>query len=193
MEGQDQITNYLVGPRVKLVKFTDRHITAPYIGWLNNHKVNRYLCTGRLPVANSDVNVPAGDKNLLYAMLSKLRLDSGDKIWASDNYDNYIGTISLHDIDWIARRGEVGYMIGEQSHWGIGIATEIIGLVANHGFNRLNLNKITAGVVDGNTGSIKALEKNGFKQYGTNPQDYYLEGKYLDVHRFYKLREWLNA
>lgn len=187
------ITDYLVGPRIKLVKFTDRYITTPYLGWLNNHKVNRYLCTGRLAVANGDVNVPAGDKNLLYAILSKLREDSGNKLWESDAYDNYIGTISLHDIDWIARRGEVGYMIGEQSHWGIGIATEAIGLVADHGFNRLNLNKITAGVVDGNVGSIKALEKNGFKQYGTNPQDYYLEGKYLDVHRFYKLQAWHNA
>jgi hypothetical protein len=60
----------------------------------------------------------------------------------------------------------------------------------DYAFNRLNLNKVTAGVVKGNEGSAKVLIKNGYKQYCTNPQDYYLEGKYFDTERFYKLQEW---
>ncbi len=144
------MTNYLVGDRIKLVKFTDRYITNSYIGWLNNHNVTRYMNTGRAPVANGDMLVPSGDKTFLFAMLSKLVPDSNTGMVATNSFTNYIGTISLHDIDWIARRAELGYMIGEQSHWGIGIATEAVGLITNWGFNRINLNKITAGVVRGN-------------------------------------------
>lgn len=185
--------NYLVGPRIKLVKFTERYITAPYLGWLNDHRVNRYLCTGRFPVAKDDVFAPDNNKDLLFAILSKLVPDSGGILQESDQYQNYIGTISLHGIDWIARKGEVGYMIGDQQHWGIGIATEAVGLITDYGFNRLNLHKLTAGVVHGNTGSSKVLEKNGYKQYCIEPDDYYLEGQYLATHRFCKLQDWHNG
>jgi RimJ/RimL family protein N-acetyltransferase len=81
-------------------------------------------------------------------------------------------------------------MIGNKQYWGKGIATEIVGLVSNYGFNRLNLNKLYAGVVDGNVGSSKALLNNGYKQYATVPQEYYLEGKILDVSMYYKLQSW---
>lgn len=174
------MSDYLVGENIKLVKFTEKHITVGYLGWLNNHKVNRYLCTGRLPVTADDVFAPKNDKDLLFAILAK----TDDSL----NVD-YIGTASLHKINWIDRKGEIGYMIGDQDYWGKGVASEIIGLLINYGFNRLNLNKITAGVVDGNIGSAKALEKNGFNRYCVEPQDYYLEGKYWDTHRFYKIRD----
>ena len=45
-------------------------------------------------------------------------------------------------------------------------------------------------IVDGNGGSGKVLERNGFKEYGRIPSDHYLEGKYHDSVRFYKLQEW---
>lgn len=172
--------SFLVGKSIRLVKFTDRHITPEYLGWLNNHEVNRYLCTGRLPVTKDSVFAPKNDKDLLFAIMAEPPPEYTQIL-------NYIGTASLHKIDWIDRKGEIGYMIGNQDYWGQGVATELIGLLTSYGFNRLNLNKITAGVVDGNVGSAKALEKNGFKKYCTDPQDYFLEGQYLDTHRFYKL------
>jgi RimJ/RimL family protein N-acetyltransferase len=171
------MTKYLKSDRISLYKFTDRHITSEYLGWLNDHEVSKYLCTGRLPVTKDDVFSPTGEKNLLFAV-----------VYTENNASKYIGTISLHSIDWIARKGEVGYMIGDRNYWGKGVATEIIGLISNYAFDRLGLNKVTAGVVEGNIGSVKALEKNGFTQYGTNPQDYYLCGEFLGTHLFYKLR-----
>ena len=188
--GEVMQTNYLVGPRVKLLKFTDRHITHPYINWLNDSKVNRFLHTGRLPISKDELYAPEGDSDLLFAMMSNLIKDDSGRLIKSNEYQNYIGTVSLHDIDWISRNGKVGYMIGDSNHWNIGIATEVVGLVTDYAFNRLNLNKIVAGVVDGNTGSEKVLLKNGYKKYCTEPQEYYLEGKYLDTDRFYKLQEW---
>ena len=81
-------------------------------------------------------------------------------------------------------------MIGNKSYWGNGIATEAVGLVTNWALNRINLHKVESEALEGHVGSIRVLEKNGFKQYGIVPQNYFLEGKYLATHKFYKLQEW---
>lgn len=181
---------YLISKNIKLVKFSEQYITNQYLGWLNDCEVNRYLNTGRFPVNIKDMVVPAGEKNLMFAILSNVGINSGDQLWQDTEFKYYIGTCSLHDIDWISRKGEIGYMIGEKQYWGAGLATEIVGLLTDYGFNRINLNKITAGVVDGNIGSVRALEKNGFKKFTVLEQEYFLDGKYLDTHRFHNFQEW---
>ena len=184
--------SYLKGEKIHLVKFTDKFITPKYVCWLNDHDINRYLCTGRFPVAHKDMFAPNDDRNLMFAIMSNIAINNDGSLFKDKDYVHYIGTLSLHDISWIDRKGEIGYMIGSKEHWGMGIATEAIGLVTDYAFNRLNLNKVSAGVVDGNIGSSKALEKNGFKKYGIVPQDYFLEGKFLDGIRFYKLQGWMQ-
>lgn len=178
---------YLIGEKIKLVKFTDRFITAKYIEWLNNHDVNRYLFTGRIPITKEEIRNRNDNNNIMFAIMSNLS-SAGDRLTKNDLYSEFIGTISLHCIDWIIRKGEIGYMIGEQTHWGAGIATEAVGLVSDYALNRLNLHKVEAGVVDGNVGSVRVLEKSGFEKYATIPDDYWIEGKYYDAHRFYKLQ-----
>jgi RimJ/RimL family protein N-acetyltransferase len=37
---------------------------------------------------------------------------------------------------------------------------------------------------------MRVLEKCGFKEYGVIPEDYYVDGKYYNTHRFYKLQRW---
>src|SRR5574339_114907 len=107
---------FLVGPKVKLVKFSEQHITNQYLGWLNDSEINRYLNTGRFPVNRQDIFVPSGEKNFLFAMMSSIGSSSADNLWQDNDYNHYIGTCSLHDVDWIARRGEIGYMLGEKTH-----------------------------------------------------------------------------
>lgn len=178
---------FLVGERIKLVKFGSEHITDEYLCWLNTSEVNRYLCVGRLPICRDEIKIPSDDKNLRFAIVAHNLLKDGT---VGLGGPRYIGTLSLHNIDWICRKGEVGYMIGNQKYWGSGIATEAIGLITDYGFRRLNLNKMYAGVVDGNGGSSGALVKNGYIKYATIPQEYFLEDKYLDVSMYYKLQAW---
>jgi len=179
--------SYLRGERIRLYKFTDRYITPQYIEWLNDHSINKYLCVGRTPIAMEDVTAPRGQNEMRFAILSNIGADPGDNIFEDHDFVHYIGTASFSSIDWISRRAEIGYLIGEKTHWGLGIATETIKLLSEYGFGRLGMHKIEAGVVDGNTGSSRALEKNGFTKYGSAPEDHYLDGKFLDTHRFYKI------
>lgn len=186
------VKNYLTGSKVKLVKFSDRHITPQYHSWLNDQEVNRYLHVGRIPVGYSELVVPAAADNTVirFAIMSNVGIDSADKLWQDKDYKYYVGTTTIHHIDWISKKAEVGYMIGEKAYWGAGLATEIVGLLVDYCFNKLNLNKVTAGVIEGNEGSMKVLEKNGFKQYAIEEQDFYLENKYLNSHRFHIFQEW---
>jgi ribosomal-protein-alanine N-acetyltransferase len=163
---------------IRLVRFNDRHITPEYAGWLNDPEINRFLCVGRVPVDINQIENLNNNNTMFFAIL--LLDGNGDYI--------YIGTTSLNNIDWINRKGEIGYIIGDKRFWGKGLATEVVGLISNYALQRLNLHKVEAGVVEGNIGSIKALQKNGFKEYGVIPEDYYLEGKYLDTHRFVKFQ-----
>ena len=181
--------SYLVGNRIRLAKFTDRHITAKYLDWLNDHDINRYMFTGRMPVSKDEVKDRNDFCNIVFSIISNLVYDEEkDQLIQTDMFSEFVGTISLDGIDWINKKAELAYMIGEQSHWGVGLATEAVSLVSEYAFNRLNLHKLEAGVIDGNDGSIRVLEKNGFKKYATVPEDYWLEGKFLNVERFYKLQ-----
>ena len=183
--------DYLVGEKIQLTKFTERFRTAKYVSWLNDQSVNRYLCTGRIPITAEELGNRNDYCNIMFAMMSSLEYDEEAGHFVQlEEFPHYIGTISLNAIDWISRNGEIGYMIGDKRYWGAGIASEAVQLVSDYALHRLNLNKVEAGVVAGNIGSVKVLEKNGFKQYGTIPEHYWLEGKYHDVHRFYKLQAW---
>jgi len=171
---------FLKSDRIRIDKFTDRSITPEYILWLNDPEINMYMNTGRFPVSEKDVYAPKDQKNLLF-MIRYLS--------EKDSLDPYIGTASLHSIDWISRKAEIGYMIGDKGYWGKGIATEVVKILCDYAFFRLNLNKVTAGVVAENIGSMRALEKNDFKLYATNPKDYFVNGKFLDSKRYFKLQE----
>jgi len=180
---------FLTGNRIKLVKFTNRFVVAKYIDWLNDQEVNKYLFAGRMPISKDEVGNRNDSHNIMFAIMSNVHYDNG-KLYEDDNFSEFIGTISINTVDWINRKGEIGYMIGERTHWGLGIATEAVNLVSDYALHRLNLHKVEAGVVAGNIGSIRVLEKNGFKECGVIPQDYWADGKYNDTHRFYKLQEW---
>lgn len=185
---------YLVGSKIRLVKFTERHITARYLEWLNDHEVNRYLFVGREPLVREQINLAHNsNKHMFFAIMCNLMYDdSNDSFVQYPDYSQYVGTASIGEIDWISRRGEIGYMIGEKNYWGAGIATDVISLLSDYCLNRINMNKVEAGVIEGNIGSMKALEKNEFREYGIIPQEYYLEGRYLNCHKYYKLQDWVK-
>lgn len=169
---------FLQGKNIRLVRFNSRHMTTKYAGWLNDPEVNQFLCVGRIPVDIEKIENLNDDHTVFFAIL----LQDGDGGYI------HIGTTSLNSIDWINRKGEIGYMIGDKRFWGKGLATEVVQLVSDYALKRLNLHKVEAGVVEGNIGSIKVLEKNGFKEYGIIPDDYFYEDTYYNTHRFYKLQ-----
>ena len=182
----------LVGEKVKLAKFTDRYITPAFVEWFNDYDVNKYLMTGRTPVSAEDLGFKNDYCNITMSIMSSVSYDVIDRSIITESpaiFSNFVGLTFLNGIDWINRKAELGYVIGNKRLWGQGIASETVKLMTDYAFGRLNLHKLEAGVVDGNCASIHILEKCGFEKYTVVPEDFWLEGKYHDVHRFYKLNK----
>ncbi len=89
--------------------------------------------------------------------------------------------------------GELGYFFA-QDHWGKGYATEIARAVIARAFAVMDWDQITAGVFDGNPGSIRVLDKLGFKETGRGKLFSKAQGKELHGPDFVLTRSgWLAA
>ena len=92
-----------------------------------------------------------------------------------------IGSLAFNDIDWRSRISEFGIMIGDKTYWNRGYGTEAVRLLAKHGFNTLNLNRIFLHVFENNPRAIRAYEKAGFVHEGRERQAEFKQGEYMDV------------
>ena len=168
---------YLVGNKVKLSRFSSRNITPEYMAWINSTDINRYVDMGRIPIIKDEVIVPDINETIMFAMM------------AGEQFSYFVGTATIHNIDWISRKAEIGYMVGKKEYWGQGIATDTVSLLVNYAFNRLGLSKLNACALKANVASIKVLEKNGFVCFGADPMDYYIDGDWIDNMMYVKLRK----
>jgi len=76
---------------------------------------------------------------------------------------------------------EIGYWLGEP-FWGRGIMTEAIMKVVTHIFDNFNIKKIFALPFATSAGSMRALEKAGFKKEATISKGVIKNGKILDYY-----------
>lgn len=72
-----------------------------------------------------------------------------------------IGGIGLHKVDHARRKGEVGYWLGVRHHRK-GYGSEALEVLLDLAFRKLKLERLEAGVFEGNPSSGKLLEKYGF-------------------------------
>jgi len=104
-----------------------------------------------------------------------------------------IGDIGLNHINWVNRNANIFAEIGEPEYWGKGIVGEASKLMIDYAFTELNLHKVHASVYNPNERSLRAAEKLGFEKEGILREHLYVDGKYVDNHRFSILRkEWLE-
>lgn len=142
----------ITSERLTLRQLTLDHLSDDYVGWMNDHDVNKYLESG-------------GDYTL--AKLEDFLIEQEKKnilFWAIHikKSGKHIGNIKIDPIDNIAMSGEYGILIGDKTEWGKGYAKEASIAVINYCFQELDLDKITLGVVDANQGALQLYEKIGF-------------------------------
>ncbi|GFK94856.1 Spermidine N(1)-acetyltransferase [Fundidesulfovibrio magnetotacticus] len=152
-----------------------------YRGWLNDPRVNRFLESRFVPRSLENIrdfvqSMDGGETSILYAICLK---EDG----------RHIGNIKLGPINHIHRFADVGLLIGEPDCWGKGIGSQAIGLVTDHAFLELNLNKLLAGCYAGNVGSMKAFQKVGYRQEAHFAKMRFSQGAYEDEYVLALLRE----
>jgi ribosomal-protein-alanine N-acetyltransferase len=172
--------HFLEGERIYLREVRPSDVNEDYYRWMNDPDITRYLESRFRP------NSLEGLREYVVA-----KLKDPESVFLAivlKDGDRHIGNIKLGPINWIHRYADIGIIIGEKSCWGCGYATEAIALMADYGFNTLDLHKLTAGCYDLNQSSAKAFLKAGFVQEGVRRSHFYCDGKYVDDIMLAKIR-----
>lgn len=94
--------------------------------------------------------------------------------------DNYLGTISLKNVDNINKNAEYAISL-RKSSIGKGVSKYATEQILSFGFEKLGLNKIYLNVYSDNIRAIKFYEKIGFKYEGEFINHIYSNGEYKNL------------
>lgn len=101
--------------------------------------------------------------------------------------EKMIGTCGFTSFDLANNSAEVGYVLSS-SYWGQGIAPEALKKVIDFGFRELELHRIYARIMDGNTRSEAVAKKCGMTLEATMRDLLFVKGKYRTI-KIYSLLE----
>lgn len=163
----------VIGKRILLRALTTKDL--PIIRkWIND----RSICKGilrYLPVTDFDhkewfKNLKKDKSQIHFAVVIK-------------KTNKYIGNVSLRNINWKDRNGDLLIYIGDRKSWGQGYGSEILEIFIDYCFKVLNLHKVYLRVVAYNKNAIRLYEKIGFVREGEFKDEVFMDGRYHDVLR----------
>jgi [ribosomal protein S5]-alanine N-acetyltransferase len=92
-----------------------------------------------------------------------------------------VGFLRLSDV--YRKSAEIGYWLGEP-FWGKGIMTEAVKKISLWLFDNYDIVRLQAGIFEWNKGSMRVLEKAGFKFEGISEKAILKNGKLIDEYRY---------
>jgi len=173
------------GEKVDLVA-ASRVYLEHYHRWMNDARVRDML----------------GVVNMGFSMQSERQWLEGSTVPKEDTVNltiltkkgRPIGNIGLRDIDYCPRKASLGIAIGEPEVWDKGYGTDAIRTLLRFAFDELNLHSVHLTVQEQNERAIKCYEKCGFKVEGSQREQRYYQGAYVDWVRMSILRdEWATG
>ena len=163
---------FISGDNIYLRGLKKSDLEGEYFGWLDDREVTKFMDSGVFP--NTMVKMEEFYRNIA------LSNDNVMLVIIHKETNKHIGNIKLGPIKWISRVSPLGIIIGDKEFWGKGYGTEAIRLVLDYTFKRLNLHKVTAGIVAIHDASVKAFQKAGFEIEGRAKSQFFLDGEYYD-------------
>lgn len=153
-------------------------LDGAYPGWFEDQDVCRYNSHGKF------------FKTKAYFKEYLNELDRQDRVvWAVCHHkDGHIGNASLQQISLINRTAEFAILLGEPGHWGKGVGLLAGRKLLEHGFDKLNLERIYCGAAATNEGMKKLAGAMGMTLEGTRRQHFFLEGSRVDMLEYGILR-----
>jgi RimJ/RimL family protein N-acetyltransferase len=169
--------------RIKIVPFSKEYANDNYMSWFMNKDITKFNSHGLGPMTIKQ-------RDLFLETL----YDGSKIVWAIiiKEYEDkliHIGNISLQSINQIYQTAEFAILIGEKKYWGKGIGKEAGQLIINHGFNRLNMNRIWTGTAETNMGMRRLARALGMTREGVFRDGMYLNGEYTDIYTYAILKE----
>lgn len=148
--------------------------SGEWSGWYNSYSITKYNSHGVYPVTVDDEVRFIGEALkrkdcMIFAVIDK-------------KTGNLIGNAALQNIDFINRRSNIAITIGRPL--GISTAVEVYGLMLEHAFSRLNLNRVGDATHEKLSPLVKMLSVLGFKEEGRLRSYFLRDGVYSDAIQF---------
>lgn len=106
--------------------------------------------------------------------------------------DEVVGQIKLSRIRWYNRKAEISLAV-KKNYQKNGIGREALSLILNYAFNKMNLHRVEAEVIENNKPSLNLIKKFHFIEEGRLREAKYSNGKYWDILRYGLLKEEYRA
>lgn len=178
---------YETFPIIKLKSVTLREIVDRdadlFFKYINHPSVKTYLSDDDTPATIERAREELGYWGKLFRYRHCVYWGIAD-----NETDELIGTCGYNNWSLCHRRCEISYDINYK-YWGRGIMTEVIGAVCDFAFEKMQVNRVQATVVQENIGSIRVLEKNHFSREATLNEFCIVHGKTHDSYMYSLLRK----
>ena len=175
---------YLVGKRISLHGLTEDQLEDDYYDWMDDLSLDLFTTRSYFPnnMKRMFDYYQHACTNTDLILLGIFDNESG----------KHIGNITFQEIDWINQTAVIAYMLGDKHFIGEGIIPEACLMMMYYGFNKLNFERISAGVVADHKASQRVCAKVGLDIEGTQRKHFKRNGKRYDSHIVGALRdEWM--
>lgn len=141
-----------------------------YLNWLKDPEVNQYLeIRHAIPKASE-----------LIDYIDAMNASEQDLLMGIFVQNAHVGNIKLGPINSVHKKGIIGLLVGEKSHWGRGVATQAITAITQFALKELNLHRLEACCYADNVGSQRAFIKAGYVEEGRFRQAWLTSDGYQD-------------
>ena len=183
--GTEEPGLFMRGKRVGLRALERHDVNDRYQRWINTYEVTKYLESGLFP----------STLHSLQAYYERVTGSDTCVIFAIEDLDSHehIGNVKLEPIHWVNRTAVFGILIGEHTLYGQGIGYEASKLCIEYAFHRLDLRKISLGVLANHDRAIRLYERLGFVIEGRRRQEHLFEGTFVDSLMMSVLQAEFNA
>jgi len=159
-------------PGGRVLPFEERHLTARYVGWLNDPAVVRF----------SEQRHRRHTLESCRAYFESFR-GSSDRFLAIEMEDarlGHVGNMTVA-IDTANRVADLAIMIGEPRARGQGIATVAWRAVVRELLEGQALRKVTAGTMAANEPMLRLMKNSGMQLEGRRQRQFLCEGQEVDL------------
>ena len=163
-------------PRLRIVPFSDSHLTDRYVGWLNDPEVTRY----------SEQRHISHDRASCRAYVDAMRQSANFlcaiELPGQPGYE-HVGNISV-SVDTANQLADIAILIGEQSVWGQGVGLGAWSAMVDALLMREGFRKVTGGTVAPNRAMVRIMRQAGMQPDGRRPAHHLINGAAEDVLHF---------
>jgi len=169
---------YSLNPDYFVRQLVEEDLEGAYLGWFLDQEVCRFNSHGKF------------FKNKAYFKDYLNDLNKEDRVILAICHvkDGHIGNVSLQEIHFVNRTAEFAILLGDKRHWGKDVALLAGKKLLEHGFNKLNLERIHCGTAATNEGMKKLALALGLSLEGTRRAHLFLDGSRVDMLEYGILR-----